>query len=594
MDTATFIAAAGVDPYAKADEIVTARPAEVSALGAAFLAAAEALSESGSTAGVAAQLADASTAFDGAAPTDLLSEVAAVQAALHADPSRLAAIGAPLCALAEAIYAAQLCVGDLLADLEQQCVAVVLAYRNAAASAPATGVDPRAAYTAEGAGIVQAVHAQIAARVDQHDAVAAEVLAALQDAGYLMPPDVDATTGGGMAGPQPWQCPAIPQGSPAQTAAWWAGLSPQQQAAWLQQRPAELAAVAGLPAAVYDLVNRRELADDGAAARQQVAAALADLTACGAYDEAVARGIITSPEDLFALGADEALQISELSNEAALAMSVLLASATLMSKIHGTETSIAAEPGGPPRYLLEYDLDDFGGDGTAVIALGDVDAAEHVAVLVQGATHDLTSIAGQTASAAAVLGMMDELGAGSNAVVVYEGYDNPTLPEALSGAQAVAGAGYLLDDLAGWQAAHQQATGTAAHTTLIGHSYGTVVASYAMQQGGSGLVDDLVVYGSPGLAVEDVGELGLPGAHVFAALDPDDVLQDLANLEQQLGAPSLYGVDPADPSFGGTVLSTWGVDGHGDYFGYQDGQPTDTLHSAGAVAAGAYGQARVR
>ena len=48
MNTATFIAAAGVDPYVKAEEVISARPGEVQALGEAFEQAAAALSESGS------------------------------------------------------------------------------------------------------------------------------------------------------------------------------------------------------------------------------------------------------------------------------------------------------------------------------------------------------------------------------------------------------------------------------------------------------------------------------------------------------------------------------------------------------------------
>ena len=131
---------------------------------------------------------------------------------------------------------------------------------------------------------------------------------------------------------------------------------------------------------------------------------------------------------------------------------------------------------------------------------------------------------------------------------------------------------------------------------LVAHSYGTVMTSEALQNGATEYVDDVVVLGSPGMGVDSVADLGLPGDHVFAGMDDDDILLKAELIEDVLAPDPIPGVDfnvvhgpsTTTEEFGATVIATGGVDHHGDYFSYENGKPVDTLITAAAVATGEY------
>jgi pimeloyl-ACP methyl ester carboxylesterase len=61
-----------------------------------------------------------------------------------------------------------------------------------------------------------------------------------------------------------------------------------------------------------------------------------------------------------------------------------------------------------------------------------------------------------------------------------------------------------------------------ANTTLIGHSYGSVVVGHALRHGAR--FDNVILTGSPGIDpdVHSVAELGVPGTRFFAARSPGD------------------------------------------------------------------------
>ena len=59
------------------------------------------------------------------------------------------------------------------------------------------------------------------------------------------------------------------------------------------------------------------------------------------------------------------------------------------------------------------------------------------------------------------------------------------------------------------------------HLTALGHSYGSLTTAYALQQAHG--VDDAVLFGSPGIGTDHVGDLHVPPGHtgvVEAAWDP--------------------------------------------------------------------------
>ena len=60
--------------------------------------------------------------------------------------------------------------------------------------------------------------------------------------------------------------------------------------------------------------------------------------------------------------------------------------------------------------------------------------------------------------------------------------------------------------------ASRQASGVGrAHTSLLGHSYGSMTAGKVAKMIRKGVLDDLVMYGSPGSGVKDAREYNLDG-----------------------------------------------------------------------------------
>src|SRR5262249_19623375 len=107
------------------------------------------------------------------------------------------------------------------------------------------------------------------------------------------------------------------------------------------------------------------------------------------------------------------------------------------------------------------------------------------------------------------------------------------------------------------------------HMTLLAHSYGSYMASGALKLGLR--VDDLVVFGSPGLAANNAGELGMQG-HVWAGRAEDD----------EMVTHGWLGSDPTSEGFGARGLRTGGAKDHNDYL--NDG--SESLENIAKIATG--------
>jgi len=241
------------------------------------------------------------------------------------------------------------------------------------------------------------------------------------------------------------------------------------------------------------------------------------------------------------------------------------------------------------RYLWA----DPGGDGRVVEVLGDLADAEHVAVFVPGMTNELRGFPAATrARAASLLAAMRSEAPGRRvAVVAWLGYDTPDgsvagLWEAAGSATARAAVPDLARDLRA-----VRALAPAAHLTLVGHSYGSVVAAHTVREGGV-RVDDLVVVGSPGLDVPRVRALGAPGTQVWAGRPADRFVPSLSSAIGALATGGLlaplglglgraaarlrradpvadapvHGPDPAGRGFGARRLPVPDAHGHSAYF----------------------------
>ncbi|OZF55222.1 hypothetical protein CH293_06855 [Rhodococcus sp. 14-2470-1b] len=127
---------------------------------------------------------------------------------------------------------------------------------------------------------------------------------------------------------------------------------------------------------------------------------------------------------------------------------------------------------GAPTYLLNIDE-----HGRGTMALNNPDTAHNVATYVPGASTVLASIGRDLSRAENLLDSANMVSGARNSVIAWLGYNAPpTLLDATSDSFADAGAPRLERFQEGLRAAHQ---GDAAHHTVLGHGYGSVVVERA-------------------------------------------------------------------------------------------------------------------
>lgn len=82
------------------------------------------------------------------------------------------------------------------------------------------------------------------------------------------------------------------------------------------------------------------------------------------------------------------------------------------------------------------------------------------------------------------------------------------------------------------------------HLTVLGHSYGSLTASLALQDlnaQGAHPVNDVVFYGSPGLELYSPAQLGLDHGHAYVMQAPHD---PITNLVAPVAPLHGWGLDP--------------------------------------------------
>jgi pimeloyl-ACP methyl ester carboxylesterase len=222
------------------------------------------------------------------------------------------------------------------------------------------------------------------------------------------------------------------------------------------------------------------------------------------------------------------------------------------------------------RKLLELDdpdrrflLFDPAGDGRAAEVFGDLTTARHVAVLVPGMNNDLNNFTGGDAER--VHHQASQFDPDQVATIQWLGYDTPEGASALSAADAAPGAEALPQFVAGVRAQRAERL----HWTVVGHSYGSLVAGLALA-GGDLEVDETVLVGSPGVGASSADELGDGNVWVgLARFDP-------------VGYSGWHGPNPHDRGFGATRFHTGDISGHSSYFN----EGSESLRNIGLIAAG--------
>lgn len=222
------------------------------------------------------------------------------------------------------------------------------------------------------------------------------------------------------------------------------------------------------------------------------------------------------------------------------------------------------DPGAPaPTYLLGLDI----AKGHAAVAYGNPDTAANTAVFVPGTGVTLDGI--QNEGSAKHLHRQTErrYPGTSLSTVMWLGYDAPpSVQQATTPGRAINGAEPLDNFLHGLRSTHQ---GPPTDLTLIGHSYGSETVGEAALRDQLP-VDNVVLVGSPGSAVDSASQFHVPAGHVYAAANTFDLVRiggDVGGLPMDVveGQPitalpvhGLIGADPTDPRFGAHLFSTGG------------------------------------
>ncbi|MFD8324933.1 alpha/beta hydrolase [Streptomyces lydicus] len=236
--------------------------------------------------------------------------------------------------------------------------------------------------------------------------------------------------------------------------------------------------------------------------------------------------------------------------------------------------------GAKQLYVLGFDSQ---GDGKAMIAMGNPDTADNVAVNVPGTATTMESTGGQ-------LSRMDSLqnaakiadGNAKTSMVYWLGYDAPEIPVSQAGNLDVAGTGRAEDAAPalrnfthGLRASHE---GHPANLTVMGHSYGSTVVGAAASQHGGLDADNIAVVGSPGMTVDHAEQLNIDPDHVYMGRAEDDGIKRAAGFS--------LGPDPAGEDFGGHRFKV-DTHGHSGYWDETDHGPSQSLLNQGKIIAGA-------
>lgn len=347
--------------------------------------------------------------------------------------------------------------------------------------------------------------------------------------------------------------PPPKNGRPQDNADWWKSLSPQERADYLAAYPGRIGALDGLPAIVRDDANRTVLAetrgdyqtqlDSVPPPPKEVWADIADPSG---------RGVHTPEWTAWnALYGDKYRDMAHIRGR-------LNGMNAIQNRFDATGTD-----GLPEAYLLGFDPEGRG-DGKVILANGNPDTADHTAIYVPGTTSKLDKIGGDINRGVSLWQASHQMDPTARvSTITWFDYNAPdNIPAATSDSYAHSGASELRNFLDGNTAAHQAATGNHAHTTLIGHSYGsTLIGDTAKFDPDNDLrtpdplpVDDVIAVGSPGMQAQHPGDLGIDPTHMWAEGGGglDHLVRDGGRLVGLGGGGNI----PTDPAFGGNVMKS--------------------------------------
>lgn len=331
--------------------------------------------------------------------------------------------------------------------------------------------------------------------------------------------------------------------SPVEVNAWWKALAPGQQQRLIHEFPSQVGWMDGVPATARDQANRLGLSQEGAQLKTQLASLQGNEP-----PQYLGEGRFgPTPNTAWQQWQG---QISGIETK--------LAGITSIEQA----LSIGGRNGYPPAYLLGFNT---AGNGRAIVSFGNPDTASNVVTYVPGLGSKITGAPGDSGRAAALWQQANRFAPEqATASVYWLGYNAPQLGlsqgihnlDVTSTADAVTGGQALAHFETGLQATHQP--GIPGHTVVLGHSYGSLVVGEAAAHDGLH-TGDIIFVGSPGVSVNNVAQLGMSSAHVWAGANVHDPVPQLPpfNPFTALGNDNAghFGNNPATSAFGGQVFN---------------------------------------
>lgn len=464
------------------------------------------------------------------------------------------------------------------------------------------------------------IEQQVHAIIRQADALVAQAAQALSQAASGEVSDGGAMSVAAAVESQNWI--EVPQrgADPAEVAAWWDSLDPTEQKRLLREETGSVGNLDGVPNEIRSIDNIAALPghlEEWRRRREELEQRLEDL------------GPVAAP----GTPVDRKRQHRKLVDE-------LDEARNKVADLEAVRSSVLDRDGNriEERRLLLLDPD-AGPNVEAAVAYGDVDTAKNVALTVPGyTTTPRDSMKGMVEEAENLAKLSDDLMPSEDsmpeaktAAIAYMGYQAPQdIVGTSTNSMAHDGAPKVADALSGLAVTSQVQD---QHLTAIGHSYGSNVTGIALQQlheaEGPSPVDDVVVYGSPGidnighaeigsragdapgwLGYSDepgIGPLGIEPGHGYYMSNPDDAvsgplisgklgptpdrwgMEELSTEQLETRGETYRGPDEAGLSFDGEgILPSYENNHHSTY-------PEEGRRSAfniAAVVAGAPGEAR--
>jgi hypothetical protein len=290
---------------------------------------------------------------------------------------------------------------------------------------------------------------------------------------------------------------------PTTVDSWWTALTPGARASLEVGAPALIGNLEGVPFAERDLANRAALA--GSITQLQ-----ASVSTAGRGEAENARRQIA-----------------------------------VLNKV---EAALGSSKSKPVRSLLTFDTTS---GVRAAIALGDLQTADYVSILVPGMYMNVNDTIGPWTDTAAY--MYDDQTSFENvfgehksvATVAWIGYQTPDITNVFGLDLAEEGANYLANAVNGIKSLRPD---NEPYVSIIAHSYGATAALMALERNTMS-VDALGMVGSPGSASKSVSDLAVTAGRVWVGeADWDPVVHS-----------AFFGSDPGSAAYGAKKMSVAGT-----------------------------------